>query len=466
MTQLFALHSAYGLATAAAAIDGGLLGERGERLLVPFHSARVPETSVGIVDDPALSSLRARFDRVEDLDQLLGPLHPSSWQPDPADLPLLRRLLTRAWNLDDDLEVLLQSPQVAPAHTLMLVFPHARLSVIGDGLMTYSPMRIALPHTVTARIGRVLHADVVPGVVPLVGSPHAETIPVPPALFGAVLSEVADAVPETAEVDQGTAADSADAADGASHLDADPSTVLVLGQYLSALGLVSETEEVTLQAAMIDRAAAYGPHRIVFKPHPSAPPLVTDALRDRARSHGVGFCEYRGGLSAEMLAQRLDARAVIAGFSTALPTVRAVFGREIDAVGADTVLARLTPYENSNRVPATIVDALTRADSRYRDPERMQLLIDAVGYAMQPRVARHLRPRAEKLLAELSAADRSRYFSADRLAELRLPGAPTESIVRRVLRPAGGVGRAEELRLTAQGARRRLGRAWRAIRGR
>ena len=38
MTQLFAMHSAYGLATAAAALDGGLLGDHGERILVPFVS--------------------------------------------------------------------------------------------------------------------------------------------------------------------------------------------------------------------------------------------------------------------------------------------------------------------------------------------------------------------------------------------------------------------------------------------
>ncbi|WP_194765070.1 polysialyltransferase family glycosyltransferase [Microbacterium sp. UFMG61] len=452
MTQLFALHSAYGLATAVAALDGGLLGARGERLLVPFHSSRVPETSVGIIADPALATLRARFDRIEDLDELVGPLHPGSWDPEPADLPLLRRLLTRAWGLDDDLEILLQSPQVAPARTLMLVFPHARITIVGDGLMTYSPMRIALPHTVTARIGRVVHADVVTGIVPLVGSPHAEPVPVPPEAFGVVLREVADAVAEDAAPDH--------TAPG------DVSTVLVLGQYLSALGLVSEAEEVALQSAMIDRAAAHDPQRIVFKPHPSAPPRLTDALRDRAAFHELEFDEYRGALSAEMVAERLDARAVIAGFSTALPTVQTVFGREIDAVGADTVLARLSPYENSNRVPATIVDALTRRDSPYRDPERMQLLIDAVGYVMQPGVARHLRARAEELLAAITPADRDRYFDAERLTALRLPGAPTEGAVRRALRPAGGVGRVEELRLTATGARRRLARAWRAIRGR
>lgn len=452
MTQLFALHSAHGLATAAAAIDGGLLGERGERLLVPFVSSRVPETSTSILTDSALSTLRDRFDRIEDLDALLGPLHPSSWKPEAADLPLLRRLLVRAWEIDtDDLELLVQSPQVAPAKTLLHIFPHARITIVGDGLMTYSPLRVKMPHTVTARISRVVHADIVPGVTPLVASPAADTVPVPAALFRGLLEETAVAVDDTADL--------------LSAVGGRP-TALVLGQYLSALELVSEGEEVALQERMIDLAAASAVECIVFKPHPSAPPRLSDALRDRASLRGVGFREYRGALAAELLAERLDASLVVAGFSTALPTVHALFDRSIAAAGTATVLARLTPYENSNRVPATIVDAMTRPDSPYRDAEALQLLVDAVGFAMQPVVAGHLRPRAEALLATLAPAERDRYFSPARLAELRLPGAPVESPVRRAIRPAGGVGRVEELRLTALGARRRVGRAWKAIRGR
>ena len=56
MTQIFALHSAYGLATAAAAIDEGLLGGGGDRVLVPFVSARVPEIVSGVGADPALAA--------------------------------------------------------------------------------------------------------------------------------------------------------------------------------------------------------------------------------------------------------------------------------------------------------------------------------------------------------------------------------------------------------------------------
>ena len=44
----------------------------------------------------------------------------------------------------------------------MSLFPNARITIIGDGLMTYSPIRVKLPRSVVARIGRVVYADVVP----------------------------------------------------------------------------------------------------------------------------------------------------------------------------------------------------------------------------------------------------------------------------------------------------------------
>lgn len=447
MTVLFALHSAYGLATAAAAIDEGMFERGDERVLVPFNSARIPETTAGIDAQPGLEALRSRFDRLESLDALLQPRHPSSWEPDADELPILRRLFERAWALGDDLELCVQSPQVAPARTLMSLFPSARITVIGDGLMTYSPIRVELPHSVTARVVRVIHADVVPGVEPLVFGAEATRMPVPPAAFRAVLEETGG---EDAALDA--------LADGRP-------TALVLGQYLAALGLVEPAEEIAMQCEMIDRALVWNPERIVFKPHPSAPSALTDAVRDRAEAQGLDFIVYRGAVPAELVAERLDAVGVVAGFSTALPTIRALYGRPIASVGTERMLRHLAPFENSNRVPVTIVDALTRAESPYAEPEQLQLLIDAVGYAMQPKLAIALRPRAEELLRRMPAPERNRYFAPGRLARLQLPGAPPENLPRRILRSAGGVGRVEELRLSIHGARRRAKRVWKAVRG-
>lgn len=452
MIQLFALHSTYGLITAAAAIDAALLGGAGDhapqqRILVPMNTAAVPETAIDLATAPRLASLRARFDRVEPLNALIDPQHPTAWKPDEQDLPLLERLLRGAWGLGDaELELFVQSPQVAPARTLMALFHDARLGVIGDGLMTYAPIRSRLPRRITERVARVVYPDVVPGVAPLVfAETGAELVPVPVPGFGAVLREVGEAASD-------------DALDA---LADDPApTGLVLGQYLAALGLVSAAEEQAMQVSMVDRAADAGVRRIVFKPHPSAVPGLTAALAARAGERGVGFAVYRGDQPAEHVAQRLAVTDVVAGFSTALPTVQALLGTRVHAVGTETVLARLQPYRNSNRMPATIVDAMGRV------PFALQALVDAVGYAMQPQIMAHLRDGAVEFLAGLPAAERERYVPASRLQALDLPGAPAATRLQRLLEPAGGIGRVEELRLTAAGARRRAIRVWKAASGR
>ena len=432
--QIIALHSAYGLMTAAAALDAGLLGDADERLLVTMNTAAVPETAPDIGQVPRLASLRERFDRVEALNPLVDPRHPTQWQPDEQDLPLLERLFRSAWGLGDaEIELFVQSPQVAPARTLMALFSTARLGIIADGLMTYAPIRTRLPRLLTERVAQVVYPDVVPGVVPLVfNEVGAQPIPVPVAGFGAVLREVGQALPD-ADLDALAASS--------------PRTGLVVGQYLAALGLISPAEETAMQRQMIDRLADAGVQRIVFAPHPAAPPALGGELAAHAAARDVEFAQYTGGQSAEYVALTLAVTDVAAVFSTALPTVRALLGIRTHAVGTETVLARLTPYENSNRMPATIVDAQERGIGA----EQLQALVDAVGFAMQPEIVAHLRGHAEQTLDALPAIERDRYVPAVRrqqIAEVR-----------------GGVGRLEELRLTLAGVRRRARRIWKVARG-
>lgn len=449
MSQVFVLHSGYGLLTAVAAIDAGLIRPGGRRILVAANTSRVPETAPDLDDVAHLRALLDRFDEVVSLGDLLAPVAPARWQPRPEDRPALERLLRAAWRLGDgEVDLYVQSIQVTPAKAFVEIFPSARLTVIGDGLMTYSPIRDRMPYPHTSRIASVVYADVVPGVAPvLFTETSASRVPVPASRFASALAEAA-----------------ADAADPSVDALADGTpTALVLGQYLASLGLVTEEEEDELQRRMLERALAWGPERIVFKPHPSAPPRMTAALGAYAAAHGIAFVEYRGELPAELIALRLDAVGAVAGFSTALPTLQAIADIPIAAVGTAELLARLQPYENSNRVPLVIVDALTRTDAAWRDPVRLQHLVDTVGYAMQPRIMAHLRPRAVALLQDLDPVERERYVPPARLAELDLPGAPSRSAWARLTGARGG--RVEQLRLTARGAKRRTTRAWKELRG-
>ncbi|MEQ6898201.1 polysialyltransferase family glycosyltransferase [Microbacterium sp. KR10-403] len=449
MTQVFALHTGYGLMTAVAAIDAGLVPSGDERVLVPINSAAVPETNRAIHESPQLRTLLSRFDRIEPLNPLLDPLHPTAWAPGDTESPAWERLLSRAWQVDaDDLDLFVQTPQVAPTRTLLSVFRNARITVVGDGLMTYAPIRSRLSRSIAGRVQHVLYPDVVPDVVPLLFTEvGAQPVPVPAPAFAAVVAEIDAASAEHDRTEHGAPA------------------ALVLGQYLAALGLVSTEDETSMQEEMVDRAVHRGARRIVFKPHPTAPPALADQVRARAAGHGVAFEPYRGDAPAEVLTRRLSAVAVVAGFSTALPTVRALYGTHTEAVGNATVLAALQPYENGNRIPATIVDATNRPGDPYAQPGRLQHLVDAVGYCMQPRIAAHLRERAEELLDGIDPDERARYFAPRRLAELHLPGGSRRLLTRLVI-GSGGTGRTEETRLALRGAGRRAQRAWKAVNGR
>ncbi|MCM3694921.1 alpha-2,8-polysialyltransferase family protein [Microbacterium oleivorans] len=448
MTQIFVLNSAYGLMTAVAAMDAGAIpASPSGRILIAVNAAIIPEAAPGIVEARELATLRARFDRVVDLNELLAPTRPPHWRVTANEAPVLERLLRQAWDIGGEVELFLQSPQVAPSRVFIDVFAGADVAIIGDGLMTYSPIRNRWPHTVAGRVSAVVYADTVPGVEPLL-FPDADRMPVAPAALRAVVDEVAAA---TDDPEIGALAG----------LDR---PALILGQYLSALKLITPDEELRMQCEMIDRALEWSPGTIVFKPHPSSAPALIDGLAGHAAERGVAFTVFQGGTPAEVLAVRAPFVGAVAGFSTALPTLRALTGLPIAAVGTELLLQRLTPFENGNRIPVTIIDALTRPDSAHAG-ERMQLLVDAVGYAMQPVIAAHLRSRAEEFLAAATAAERQRYFARSRLTSLGLPGGGAPGLLARALGPRDGASRITEVQLALRGAQRRSRRAWKALRG-
>jgi hypothetical protein len=176
---------------------------------------------------------------------------------------------------------------------------------------------------------------------------------------------------------------------------------------------------------------------------------------DEATELGAELTQLHRPVLAEVAFQRMRPALVVGCFSTALLTAAGLYGVPVARVGTDTVLARLAPYQNSNRVPLTIVDALLPdiADaaavqgwtlpSRERVDE-LSALLRAVGFAMQPKIYPGLRGAAETYLAEHLNPHSRRYFKRRRLTSLALPGAvpaqlsfiPRNATVRRLARRA------------------------------
>lgn len=409
MTQLVVASTLFGATTAAAAADAGLLPDpHGERVLLVVNNAPAPELTPSLDEIPGADPVLRRFDRVVHLTDLIAPVHPSDWRPGHRELPMLERLLRDYWGLGEGpLQLVCESIWVNPAQALARVFHAAPVTVYADGLMSYGPTRDPLPLAISQRLHGLLHLDLVPGLRPVLLSEYGVSPTVIPGdSFRALIEEVAA---------------------GAGESEADPRPrAIVVGQYLAALDLVTMAEETGMHVRMVEAAARAGAEVVRFKPHPSAPPGLIEPLERAAERSGVTLQVIDSALPVEVMLAGGGHVALVGCFSTALATARSIL--EVPTVAVDTqmLLARLKPFENSNRVPTTVIDAVHRPGEPYGDVERLQGLVDTVAYCMQPKALRSRRPEASVFLQQLEETERRRYFSPARLRLLDLPGAPAQ----------------------------------------
>ncbi|MDV7223150.1 alpha-2,8-polysialyltransferase family protein [Streptomyces prunicolor] len=434
-TQIFLASTLYGTATLAAALDSDCFRPADRRILLVCNNAATPETTPGLDEAPGFDRLRERFDDVLSWNETISPFHPGGWSPRLDDVPMWERHLRLLWNLGDDpVELALESIQVNPALGVSQIFTGAPVTVYADGLMSYGPTRNKIDPLVGTRVDRLLHLDLVPGLTPLLLTEFGvEPEIVPTDAFVKVLSELGDTAEELPALPDEPA--------------------LLLGQYLSALDILTAEEEEDLHVRMLRGVVQLGHTRVVFKPHPSAPARWSRALEQEAEKLGADLTVLDTPVLAEVLYQRLRPVLVVGCFSTALLTASALYGLPVARVGTATLLDRLTPYENSNRVPVTVVDALLPeltdrtavAEQRpAMDVATLNELVRAVGYAMQPKIYPQLRPAAEGYLTRRLDSHSWRYFKRKRLTSLALPGAvpaqlafiPRNATVRRVARRA------------------------------
>ncbi|MFE0728555.1 polysialyltransferase family glycosyltransferase [Streptomyces antibioticus] len=428
-TQIFCASTLYGAATLAAALDCGLFPAADRRLLLVCNNATTPETTPAVDEMPGFAPLRDRFDAVLSWNDAISPFHPSAWSPRPDDVPLLERYLRLLWGLGEDrVEIVLESIQVNPAQAIAQAFPGAPVEVYADGLMSYGPTRNKLDPLLGTRVRRLLHLDLVPGLVPLLLTEFGvPALTVPASAFLKVLGRIGEDTAELPPLPERAA--------------------LLLGQYLSALDILSAAEEEDLHVRMLRGAVARGHRRIVFKPHPTAPARHGRLLEAEAERLGVELTVLETPVLAEVLFEKARPALVVGCFSTALFTASAFYGLPVARIGTEPLLERLSPFQNSNRVPVVLADALLPdLEEREETVEAGTLtgLVSAVGFVMQPQILSGLRPVAEEYLGTRLGPRTRRYFKRRRLTSLGLPGGiperlaflPHNSTARRVVRRA------------------------------
>jgi hypothetical protein len=436
-TQIFVASTAFGLATLAAALADDLFEQSDRRILVVTTNTAMPEATPSILEVAGAARLCNRFADVFDYNQAIEPQHPMAWAPRPNDLPILERHLRLLWGVgEDDVHLIVESIQVNPSRALCQIFGDARIDVYADGLMTYGPTRSRLPAALGCRIERLLHLDLVPGVTPLLITEwEVPRVMISTAPMRSVIAEMG--------VDGGD--------QGLTDGKAAESAVMVVGQYLAANRLLTDAEEADLYAGMIQGCADAGFTRVIFKPHPSAPPSQVSDLEKAAAGAGIEFVGSDSLELAEAAYARHQVGLVVGCFSTALVTASTIYGLPAARYGTELLLERLSPYHNSNRIPTTIVDAMLpdirapRPNSRPAEPPSgyLNALVGAIGYLMQPQLLAGRREEAVQFLATHPSA-RERYAKRRRLTSLGLPGGlppvrPAKALLRKVSRELAGL---------------------------
>ncbi|MFI9242547.1 polysialyltransferase family glycosyltransferase [Streptomyces sp. NPDC053086] len=418
-TQIFFSATQYAAATVTAALRAGLFGPRAEhrRILVVSNTAAVPEVGTPLDRMPGFERLRPEFDEVRSWNDFISPHHPAGWSPRGKDLVLWEKAVRLAWNLGDEpVEIACESIQANPSRAVADIFADSPIHVYADGLMSYGPTRNRIPHGMSSRIARVLHLDLIPGLRPMLLAEYGvEPVAVPNESIVEVLSQIG------AE-GAGILADRLPADDRP--------TAVLLGQYLSAINLITQDEEEELHVRMLRAAARAGHRAVLFKPHPSAPSVYNKSLEAQATALGVRLTVLSEPVLAETVFAHLKPELVVGCFSTALMTAAAFYGIPVARVGTELLLDRITPYENSNRIPLTIIDAALPDAERDETGaplplgslgDRLGPLVRTVGYCMQSRKHPGLHEEAAAWLGA-HLAECPQYFKKRRLTALRLPG--------------------------------------------
>lgn len=407
-TEIFQVSSQFQILALAAAIRSGAVSSSdAQRVLLVCNNALIPENAEPLLESAVAQYARGLFASVVDFNDLMYPLKPVDFSPHPAQAALVQKLLRGYLGIarGDRVDLFVESLQSSPASGLAAVFWESRITVHADGLMVFGPSRKALPRSISDRITDLSFPDFVEELRPLLLSElnvtfrptSASDFRREVALFvNWARSSQADSSQASSSQASSSQADSSQEA----FLSLNPSGreryVLVLGQYLSSLGVYSAEQDHELAMDMVRRAQQLDCGTVVFKPHPSASKASSRRLVEEARALGISLVVESSTVPVEVFFEAMPPQAVVSAFSTGLATAHFVYGIPAFSVGTAQILEALTPFQNSNRIPATLCDLLF-SQPRGQD---VVLVTRAVAYCMQPNLLPLLRPHAEQLIAE------------------------------------------------------------------
>ncbi|WP_298967030.1 polysialyltransferase family glycosyltransferase [uncultured Roseibium sp.] len=324
------------------------------------------------------------------LNELIAPLHPHKWTSPGSDIQRFsyRNVFSRSIGVrsKDKIELLVESIQIPPAKTLCELFSRENIFIYSDGLMTFGPTRNRLPANIGSRIKKVFYLDLIPGLKPNLLREFGVTTT---ALNCDRLLELINSISQLRL-----------SKDSSKNFDGCP---VVLGQYISGLGLCTNEEEIDLYFQAIKKSFELGGRkRVFFKPHPTFSSGLLHRLEAKLNKQAIEFSFLNSLHIFEELLLHSKPLFIVSVFSTGLATANRLFGIPCYSFRTEYFLDKLTPYENSNRIPAALIGMVFDDIETGRTTSKQQTLqtaIDVIAASMQPEILAPCYASRVKLIA-------------------------------------------------------------------
>ncbi len=325
--------SIYGLCTANFIISN-YYQNIDNKILIVYDFTKTSEAGRKLIKYINANANKFAFTKIIYLNDVIAPYHPV--QLNIKDFSnITKSIFYSVIGIDFCDEMLVESIQVSPAQVMVQLFGSAKINIYADGVMCYSPTRVDLPQSILSRINNVYYIDLITDVKPLLLlEAHPTYIPIDANSLKPVFKSLENKITKSNQ----------------------KKNVLIIGQYLADLNLVSHEEEIEYYYSMLLKAydEYHDSVNYIFRMHPSCIQNYKYALRAKAMEDGISVSFDEDYMPVECRYNSDNLEKVYGVFSTSLFTLSKLTTAKIQSMHCEDFYEKLTPWFNSNRVPVVL----------------------------------------------------------------------------------------------------------------
>lgn len=332
----------YGLFIANTILDSKLIHYDNAYLIISDNT-KSPEVNQSLINTiNKYDILTKNFKEIVYLNDIIYPLHPSQLNLREENINSIQRI-KKMIGCEYFKTLLLESIQVSPSKYIAEIYFESDICIYSDGVMVYAPTRFDLENSILNRISKVFFIELVHNIKPLL------LIEANPVYISISSKKIKEYFAKLYNI-----------------ISSDKKKIIVVGQYLADLDLISADDEGELYSKILEKEISiYGNnYDFVFRPHPSSQISYKYKIKQLADKNNVNIYIDEDTLPLECRYSNINTYKVSGIFSTSLFMMKKIYNINIQSYYNDILYQKITNISNSNIIPIVLSNILFDINSK------------------------------------------------------------------------------------------------------